>query len=125
MGRDNSIVDNDVTGAPALLGLAADSNVQIVGNRVSLPQSPDTTHRPVAAIQITRHRDALIAGNTVSSPTRGILALADDGPRNTVVERNRVTRTPSPSDITAGIDVERSSCRAQERRDRASSTASS
>jgi hypothetical protein len=108
-GPDNSIVDNDVTGAPALLGLAADSNVQIVGNRLSLPQSPDTTHRPVAAIQITGHRDALIAGNTVSSPTRGILALAGDGPSNTVIERNRVTRTPSPSDVTAGIDVEGSS----------------
>ena len=39
-GPDNSILDNDVTGAPALLGLAADSNVQIVGNRLSLPRSP-------------------------------------------------------------------------------------
>ena len=105
-GSGNSIVDNDVTGAPGLVGVAADSNVRIVENRVFVPEPPDRTHNPVAAIQVRDHRDALIAGNTVAAPTRGIYVLADTGLGSTVIEGNFVTQTPSPFDVTAGIEVD-------------------
>jgi hypothetical protein len=106
-GHDNRVVGNEIAGIGARQAVTADSNVRIVGNRVSLSDPLGPPHgRPPVAIFVIRHSDAVVRANVVTSDSDGIDVSFADGSGQSLIEGNTVTDSGGVG-ISAGSSLVR------------------